>query len=404
MSISRRLLLKGFSIGSFLSVLPASAQAAAKRSRSPYEELGITPVVNFQGTMTTLGASKMWEDLHEAAAQASREYVVLEELKDKVGARLAALIGCEDALVTTGAAGAICLGTCAVLTGMDTRKIRRLPDLTDMKTEVLIQKVHRNGYDRALRTTGVKVIEFASEQELTDRINDRTAMMYVLGGTSHDFEYETPVDLQRSLEIAHRAGVPVMVDAANMLPPWENIRRLASMGVDLICISGGKHMRGPQCSGILAGRRDLVQAAWLNSSPHSDSLGRPMKVGREEMVAAWLTVEKYSRLDFDAIDRQCVRQAEYLERELSSVPGLKMERTPVDRTRNIRRVMVRWDEEAMGLTTTEVTRQLMSGTPRIAVGRARKQGIELTVFMNDPGDEKTAVKRLKEIFNSSRKS
>ena len=348
--------------------------------------------------MTTLGASKMWEDLHEAAAQASREYVVLEELKDKIGARLSALIGCEDALVTTGAAGAICLGTCAVLTGSDTQKIRRLPDLTGMKTEVLIQKVHRNGYDHAVRSAGVKVIEFASEQELIDRINAQTAMMYVLGGTSHDFEFDTPVDLKRCLEIAHRAGVPVMVDAANMLPPWENIRRLASMGVDLICISGGKHMRGPQCSGILAGRRDLVQAAWLNSSPHSDALGRPMKVGREEMVTAWLTVEKYSRLDFDAIDRQCVRQAEYLERELASVPGLKMERTPVDRTRNIRRVMVRWDEQALGITTAEVTRQLMAGTPRIAVGRASKQGIELTVFMNDPGDEKTAVKRLKEIF------
>jgi seryl-tRNA(Sec) selenium transferase len=267
-----------------------------------------------------------------------------------------------------------------------------------MKTEVLIQKVHRNGYDHAVRSTGVKVIEFASEQELVDGINAQTAMMYVLGGTSHDFEWDTPVALKRCLEIAHRAGIPVMVDAANMLPPWENVRRLASMGVDLICISGGKHMRGPQCSGILAGRRDLVQAAWLNSSPHSDSLGRPMKVGREEMVTAWLTVEKYSRLDFDAIDRECVRQAEYLERELSSVPGLKLERTPVDRTRNIRRVMIRWDEQALGITTAEVTRLLMAGTPRIAVARAREQGIELTVFMNDPGDEKTAVKRLKEIF------
>ena len=116
--------------------------------------LRITPVVNFQGTMTTIGASKMWEDLHEAAAQASREYVVLEELKDKIGARLSALIGCEDALVTTGAAGAISLGTCAVLTGTDTQKIRRLPDLTGMKTQVLIQKVHRNGYDRAGPTLG----------------------------------------------------------------------------------------------------------------------------------------------------------------------------------------------------------------------------------------------------------
>ena len=401
MSISRRWLLKGISLGSLSGALsPLVPALTARRVPSTYERLGIRPVINFVGTHTTIGASKMWDDLHEAASQASREYVVLEELKDKIGERLSELIGCEDALVTTGAAGAISLGTCAALTGTETQKIRRLPDLTGMKTEVVIQKVHRNGYDHAVRNAGVRIVEVESEQALITAIHDQTAMMYVLGGTSHDWEWETPVSLERCLEICHRAGVPLMVDAANMLPPWENIRRLARMGVDLICISGGKHMRGPQCSGILAGRRDLIQAAWLNSSPHSDSLGRPMKVGREEMVAAWLTAEKYSRLDFDAIDRQCVKQAEYLERELSSVAGLKVERTPVDRTRNIRRVMVRWDEQALGITTADVTRLLMDGTPRIAVGRLRQQGIELTVFMNEPGDEKAAVKRLKEIFRT----
>jgi seryl-tRNA(Sec) selenium transferase len=191
-----------------------------------------------------------------------------------------------------------------------------------------------------------------------------------------------------------------MVDAANMLPPWSNIQRLASLGVDLICISGGKHMRGPQCSGILAGRRDLIQAAWLNSSPHADSHGRPMKVGREEMVMAWLTAEKYSRLDFEAIDRECVRQTEYIERALSAVAGLRLERTPVDRTRNIRRVMVQWDEVALGITATELETQLMAGTPRIAVSRLQPQGIELTVFMNDPGDEKIVVRRLKQLFKA----
>jgi D-glucosaminate-6-phosphate ammonia-lyase len=400
MTISRRLLLQSLSVASLITALPASLRAAARRPSKVYEDLGIRPVVNFLGTHTSIGASKMWEDLHETAAQASRDYVVLEELKDKIGERLSALIGSEDALVTTGAAGAICLGTCAVLTGADTQKIRRLPDLTGMKSEVVVQKVHRNGYDHAVRNTGARLVEVESEQALIGAITDRTAMMYVLGGTSHDWSWETPVSLERCLEITHRAGVPLMVDAANMLPPWENVRRLAKMGVDLICISGGKHMRGPQCSGILAGRRELVRAAWLNSSPHSDSLGRPMKVGREEMVAAWLTVEKYSRLDFDAIDRECVRQAEYIERELSALPGLTLERTPVDRTRNIRRVVIRWDEQAVGKTTADVTTLLMDGTPRIAVGRAPDQGIELTVFMNEPGDEKLAVRRLKEIFRA----
>jgi len=400
MAVSRRSLLKGISLTSVMSALPSLVKAAPKRSPGPYEQLGIRPVVNFQGTMTTLGASKMWEDLHEAAAQASREYVVLEELQEQIGKRLSALIGCEDAMVTTGAAAAICLGTCASLTGSDTKKVRQLPDLTGMKKEVIIQKVHRNGYDHAVRNTGARIVDVESERGLIDAISDQTAMMYFLGGTSGDWRWETPVSLERCLEITRRAGVPLMVDAANMLPPWDNVRRLAGLGVDLICISGGKHMRGPQCSGILAGRRDLIQSAWLNSSPHSDSLGRPIKVGREEMVTAWLTAEKYSRLDFDAIDRQCVRQAEYLERELSTVPGLKLERTPVDRTRKIRRVQVHWDEQALRITAGDVERLLMEGEPRIAVGRAQPQGIELTVFMNDAGDERTAVKRLREIFKA----
>jgi uncharacterized pyridoxal phosphate-dependent enzyme len=400
MAVSRRWLLKGISLTSLMSAPPSLVKAAPKRSAGPYEQLGIRPVVNFQGTMTTLGASKMWEDLHEAAAQASREYVVLEELQEKIGKRLSALIGCEDAMVTTGAAAAICLGTCASLTGSDTKNVRQLPDLTGMKNEVIIQKVHRNGYDHAVRNTGARIVDVESERALIDAIGDQTAMMYFLGGTSGDWRWETPISLERCLEITRRAGVPLMVDAANMLPPWDNVKRLAGLGVDLICISGGKHMRGPQCSGILAGRRDLIQSARLNSSPHSDSLGRPIKVGREEMVTAWLTAEKYSRLDFDAIDRQCVRQAEYLERELSTVPGLKLERTPVDRTRKIRRVQVHWDEQALGITAGDVERLLMEGEPRIAVGRAQPQGIELTVFMNEAGDEKTAVKRLREILKA----
>ena len=402
MSISRRGVLKGISLGSLMGALPSflTTAAAARRAPNPYEQLGIRPVINFRGTMTTLGASKMWPELHEAASQASSEYIVLEELKDKVGERLAALIGSEDALVTTGAAGAICLGTCATLTGADTQRVRQLPDLTGMKTEVVIQKVHRNGYDHAVRSTGVRLIEVETEQELVAAITERTAMMFFLGGTSYDWRRETPISLERCLEITHKAAVPLMVDAANMLPPWSNVRRLAAQGVDLICISGGKHMRGPQCSGILAGRRDFVQAAWLNSSPHADSHGRPMKVGREEMVMAWLTAEKYSRLDFEAIDRECVKQIEYIERELSAIPGLRLQRTPVDRTRNIRRVMVHWDETAFGFTAAELDKQLMAGNPRIAVSRAQPQGIELTVFMNDPGDEKIVVRRLKQLFRT----
>lgn len=383
-----------------MSAWPVARLRAATRPSRIYEQLGIRPLINFRGTHTTIGASKVVAELHEAMAEASRDYVVLEELQEKIGERLARLIGCEAAMVTTGAAGAISLGACAALTGEDVAKVRRLPDLAGMKTEVVIQKPHRNGYDHAVRNTGVRIVEVETRQQLRDALGPQTAMLYYLGGSSHDWTWETPVSLADCLAETKKAGVPLMVDAANMLPPWENIRKLAAAGVDLICISGGKHMRGPQCSGILAGRKDLIRAAWLNSSPHSDSLGRPMKVGREEMVGAWLAAERYARLDFEAIDRQAAQQADYLIAQLSRLAGVKAERTPFDRTRRVHRVLVQWDEQKAGLTTAEVERLLLEGDPRIAVLRSHPQGVEFTVFMNDPGDEKHAARRMKEILGA----
>jgi uncharacterized pyridoxal phosphate-dependent enzyme len=392
---TRRLLLQA------ATLFPFSKARAAPNSSGVYAQLGIRPVVNLSGTQTIYGASKIREELHDAMAEASREYVVLAELQEKVGERLARLTNCESAMVTTGAAGAICLGTCASLTGEDIAKVRRLPDLTGMKSEVIIQKVHRNGYDHAVRTTGVRINEVETLDQLREACGPQTAMMYYLGGTSHDYEQEPAIPLDQCLAVTKKAGVPVLIDAANMLPPWSNIPKLGSLGVDLIAISGGKHMRGPQCSGILAGRKDLIRAALLNSSPNSDSLGRPMKAGREEIIGCWLACEKYAKFDFDAIDRESDRQAAYLMAQLQKIKGLTAEKTPFDRTRRVHRVKVTWDESKLGINARQVMQELRDGEPRIVVLRANPQGIEFTVFMNDPGDEKLAARRMREIFDAS---
>ncbi|HZT32195.1 MAG TPA: aminotransferase class V-fold PLP-dependent enzyme [Bryobacteraceae bacterium] len=395
MRTTRRTLLQGAAGAPLFARAGKLKQPAA---RSVYDELGIRPVINFRGTHTVIGASKIWPEIHDAMAEASRHYVELEELQDKVGERLAALIGAPAAMVTTGTAGAMAVGTCACLTGADVRKVQQLPNLEGMKSEAVIQKVHRNAYDHAVRMAGVKIVEVETREQFQNALGPQTALMYFLGGSSGDWAWETPIPLEESLEIAHKAGVPVMVDAANMLPPWENIRKLAAQGVDLICISGGKHMRGPQCSGILAGRKELIQAARLNMNPHSDSQGRPMKVGREEIVGVWLAAEKYSKLDFDALDRECQAQAEYLRREFSKIPGLRLSYAPSDRTRKVRRLVVDWDEKAMGITGPECERKLLEAEPRIAVLREKGHQLVFTVFMNDPGDEKLAARRMHEIF------
>jgi uncharacterized pyridoxal phosphate-dependent enzyme len=402
MKSTRRNILQGAGL---LGIWPFSKLSFARQGpTNPYQQLGIRPVINCRGTHTVIGASKVWPELHDAMAEASRHYVLLDELQDKVGARLAALIGCEDALVTTGCAGAITLGSCAALTGMDTSRVRQLPDLTGLKSEAIIQKIHRNGYEHAVRNAGLKLVEVEGKEQLRNAVNERTAVMYYLGAESFDSEWTTdPVSLEDCLDLGRKAGFPVLVDAANMLPSWDNIRKLGALKADLICLSGGKHMRGPQCSGILAGRRDLVRAALMNANPYSDSTGRPLKVGREEIVGIWLAAEKYARLDFGALDRQCAEQANYLAAELRKIPGLRVSHAPHDRTRRVHRVLVEWDAQALKISTNECERQLIDGDPRIAVLRHRG-ALVFTLLMNDAGDEKIVGKRMREIFASPGKA
>lgn len=398
---SRRRWLQGAGLGWLAQLLPQSAAAAGDPKQTVYQTLGLRPVINFRGSYTTIGASKQWPELFEAQAEAAREYVVLEELQQAIGERLAALTGAEGAMVSTGAAGAIAIGTYACIAGDDPAKIKRLPNLEGMKDEVIIQKVHRISYDHAVRGAGVKVIEVETLEQLERAINPRTAMMYFLPGNTDDRSWGPDwIRLEDTLKLTKPAGVPVLADCANLLPPWDNIPAVARTGIDLMAISGGKHMRGPQCAGILAGRKDLLRAAWLNTNPHSDSNGRPMKVGREEMVALWLACEKYASLDFDKLDKQSERQARRLARQLDKIPGIHTEKPGFESLRRVHRIIASWDESKVGLTASDVEKQLMDGAPRIAVTRPGAGRLQFTVFMNEPGDEEFAVERMRAIFHA----
>lgn len=371
---------------------------AAGRRPSVYADLGLRPVLNFMGPVTTVGASKMWPEIQGVMAEAARDFAVLEEVKDAVGARLAKLCGTEAALVTSGTAGAIALATYGCLTGTDNAKVRQLPDLTGMKTEVIIQKPHRNGYDHAVRSAGVRIVEVETREQFINAMGPQTAMIYYLGGSRGDWAWETPVQLADCVALAKKAGVPVLIDAANLLPSWDNIPRVAATGVDLMAFSGGKHIRGPQSTGVLAGRKDLLQAAWLNSSPHSDSQGRGMKVNKEEMIGLLAAIEKYSKIDFVALDREYERQANYVMAECKKL-GLEVEKARFERGRRVHRVIATWDESKRGLSTRDVEAKLRDGEPRIAaLAGPGGKGIEFTFLMNDPGEEKFVAKRLREIF------
>ena len=242
MSLNRRNLLQSVGLGSLGSFWPLSKLAAARPTANVYQQLGVRPVINCMGAWTVIGASKVWPELHAPMAEASSQFVFLEELQEKIGERLSKLIGSEAAMVTTGAAGSITLGACACLTGADESKIRRLPDLAGMKSEVLIHKRHRNNFDHAIRNTGVKLIEVESKDQLLNAVSDRTAMLYYLGASGASQDLVVP--LEECVAIGKKAGFPVLVDAANLLPSWDNIQKLTPVGVmgeplgsGLICIA-----------------------------------------------------------------------------------------------------------------------------------------------------------------------
>ncbi|MCB1021974.1 MAG: aminotransferase class V-fold PLP-dependent enzyme [Acidobacteria bacterium] len=399
MPISRRHWLQSGGLASLMGISACTPKAAETASGpTVYQRLGLRPILNFRGTHTTLGASKQWQECFQAQAEAAREYIVLEELQEAIGERLAKLCGTESAMVSTGAAGAIAIGTYACVAGDDPFKIRQLPNLDGMKNEVIIQKCHRISYDHAVRGAGVKIVEVETLDQLKAAVNDNTAMVYFLPANNDDYDWGDWVRIDDVLAVTKPAGVPVLADCANMLPPWKNIPDFAASGCDLLAISGGKHMRGPQSTGILAGPKEMVRKAWLNSNPHSDSQGRPMKVDREGMVALWTACEIYSQLDFEKINAECERQAQWLKAELEQIPALRVEMLRHENARKVHRIGVWWDEAKVGKDRKTIEAELMDGDPRIAVAGAPDGGLAFCVFMNEPGEEQLVAKRMQELF------
>src|SRR5262245_48726471 len=283
----------GSIVGSAIASQTAAATAADRSSDNVYERLGVRTVINAVGTLTVLGGSLMPDEVKQAMEQASRSFVPIHELQAAVGRRLAELTGVEAAIVTAGASAALCLATCAVTAGSDAKKIDQLPDLTGMKSEIIIQKADRNPFDHAFRMVGVKLIEVETPADVRRAINDRTAAVaYVQAHYSLHHQIELP----QMVELAHAAGLPVIMDAAAELPPAENLSNFTKQGADLVAFSGGKQLRGPQCSGLLLGRKDLVAAAYANSSPNNH-FARIAKVGKEEIVGLLVAVERYLKLD-----------------------------------------------------------------------------------------------------------
>jgi L-seryl-tRNA(Ser) seleniumtransferase len=391
--------LAGFLPGR-LSASPGSGKTGARKPLNIYERLGVRTRINAKGTYTFLTGSLLPPEVAQAMEEASRHYVWILELQQAVGLKIAQMLGVEAALVTSGAAGAIMLGTAACITGKDPEKIQRLPDVTGMKSEVIIQKSHRNAFDHAIRNVGVRLVVVETLEEMENAISEKTAMMYFL----NEAQNRGQAGLGKFIEVGRRRGVPTFNDAAADVPPPSHLSDYNKMGFDMVAFSGGKGLRGPQCAGLLLGRKDLIEAALLNNNPHEDTIGRPCKVGKEEIVGMFAALERYVNVNHDAEWKDWEARLGVIEKAVASVPGVRTSRFVPEIANHVPHLSLQWDETAFGLTQAECAKQLEEGEPSIiCLAEEHSQGLSVTPFMLQPGEERVVARRLKEILNAAQK-
>jgi uncharacterized pyridoxal phosphate-dependent enzyme len=368
------------------------------QSGNPYEELGIKTVINCEGTMTVLGGSILRPELEAVMAQAGRHFVRIADLEVAAGKRIAEMLKLPEgytALVTSGAAAAIESGLAGILTGDNEQFIKQIPDLTGMKSEVIIQRSHRNPFDHQLRNTGIKLVVIETRDEFRQAVNEKTAMMHF----SNFANAAGQIKVDEWAKLSKEYKIPCMNDAAADTPPVSHLWDYANMGYDLITFSGGKAMRGPQCAGLLIGSKDLVANAFLNNSPHEDTIGRSQKVGKEEIVGMVKALELYLNEDHEALWKEWQDQLEYISHQITRVEGVSTSFFVPDIANHVPHMAITWNASRIALTPKEVSKLLADSVPSIIMGAGEdRPGLAMNSFMLQPGENKMVAEQLTRIF------
>ena len=362
---------------------------AAKRDI--LKELGIRTFVNAAGTYTAMTASLMHDEVVETIKQGAKKFAMLDEVQDKVGEKIAELCHAEAATVTAGCWSALVLGTAGVLTGMDMKKVAQLPDVTGMKSEVIVQKGHNIGYVHALTNTGAIIVEIETVQELEKAINEKTAMMWFL----NTYAPMGKIQHEEWVAIAKKHKIPTMIDMAADVPPVSNLWKYNDLGFDLVCVSGGKAMCGPQSAGILMGKKELIAAARLSAPPRGGNIGRGMKVNKEEILGMYVALEKYINQDHDAEWKMWESKIDSIKTSVNSIEGVTTEVSVPPIANHTPLLFIKWDESKVKTSNKDLMLKLRNGSPSIEV-MANGTGINITVFMLQEGEEKIVAKRVRE--------
>lgn len=369
---------------------------------SIYAELGLPTLINANATLTRLGGSVMPPEVADAMVSASRHYVDLPAMQRKVGERIAELTRNEAAYVSSGAAAGLVLSAAACVTGTNPAAVYQLPNLDGLKNEVIVHKSHRNGYDHAVRQVGVTLREIGyagstAEWELEAAINENTAAIFWFQGAMSG---RGDLPLQRVIDIANQHNIPVVVDGAAQLPPISNLWRYTEMGAALAVFSGGKDLRGPQATGLVLGRADLIEAVRMNGNPNH-SIGRPMKVGKEELAGSLKAVELYVQGDDEARrhrDEETV--ASWLAR-WNEIPGVEAVRSfPNEAGQPLPRAILTIDEDASGISRNEIVTELLNGDPAIEVGARGTNGIAVNPWLLSDDERQIVGERVTAVLSS----
>jgi L-seryl-tRNA(Ser) seleniumtransferase len=384
----------------------AAESHRATEGEDYYDKLGVAKIINAAGTYTALTASTMPPSVQAAVARAAKHPVRLMELQRAAGEYLANRLSCEGALVTAGAASALTLGTAACMTLANKTAVHNIPtDLTGLKNEVLVQKAHRYGYDHALKNCGIRFVEVETLEQYGKAFNQQTVM-------AHFFNAAEAGAISREdwIRVAHQHGVPCFNDAAADVPPISNLWNYTKMGFDLVTFSGGKGIRGPQNAGLLLGRKDLIQAAALNNNPNSDSIGRGMKVSKEQIVGMVAAVDWFLTQSDAAMEAEFRRRAERIAAPLKTIPSLECKvAIPTVAANVVPHLLVRYDQARVKISPRDVAAELRKGTPSIelnpATGAKNAGGlptdentIVVGVWMLEPGEDLVVARRLREVL------